>query len=183
MRRLGLALLLLAGCDASSPPKEPQAVVANPGPAEPAAELPALTGRVVDAAEILSPAEEAALTERSSALERRTTDQLVVVTLTSLRGMTIESAGLTLGNRWGIGQAGKDNGVLVLIAPNERKVRIEVGYGLEPILTNERAQTIIDRDMLPPFREGRLADGIAAGTDAVARILIEHADTPRVGRS
>jgi uncharacterized protein len=183
MRAFGLALLLLVGCDASSQPQEPQAVAADPGPAEPAAELPALTGRVVDSAEILSPAQEAALTETSAALERRTTDQLVVVTLASLRGMTIEAAGLTLGNRWGIGQAGKDNGVLLIVAPNDRKVRIEVAYGLEPILTNERAQTIIDRDMLPPFREGRLADGIAAGTDAVARLLLEHANTPRMGRS
>jgi uncharacterized protein len=97
--------------------------------------------------------------------------------------MTIEAAGLTLGNRWGIGQADMDNGVLVIVAPNDRKVRIEVGYGLAPILTDERAQTIIDRDMLPPFREGRLADGIAAGTDAVARLLLEHANTPRMGRS
>ena len=183
MRRLALALLFLAGCDASSAPQEPQAVVAVPGPAEPAAELPALTGRVVDTAEILSPDEEAALTEASAALERRTTDQLVIVTLPSLQGMTIEAAALTLGNRWGVGQRGKDNGVLVLVAPNDRKVRIEVGYGLEPILTNERASAIIDRDMLPPFREGRLADGIAAGTESVARLLIANADRPRVGRT
>ncbi len=183
MRRLGFLLLLLAGCDASSQPQEPQALVANSAAAAPAAELPALTGRVVDTAEILSPAEESALTEASAALERRTTDQLVIVTLPSLQGATIEATALTLGNRWAIGQRGKDNGVLLVVAPNDRKVRIEVGYGLEPILTNERAQTIIDRDMLPPFREGRLADGIAAGTDAVVRLLIANAAAPREGRT
>jgi uncharacterized protein len=185
MRLLGLALLLLAGCDDSPRTQEPVAVVANSGreAAAPPIEIPALSGRVVDEADLLTPVDEAALTETSADLERRTSDQLVVVTLPSLQGATIEAMGLTLGSRWGIGQADKDNGVLVLVAPNERMVRIEVGYGLEPILTDARAQAIIDNDMVPLFREGRLALGIAAGTRAIARLLIDQADRPRVGLS
>lgn len=185
MRLLGLVFLLLTGCGESSRAQDPLAVVANPGPAAPlpAIEIPALTGRVVDRADLLTPTEEAALTRISAAVEQRTTDQLVVVTLPSLQGASIEDMGLTLGRRWGIGQADKDNGVLVVVAPSERRVRIEVGYGLEPILTDERASAIIDRDMLPQFRAGRFARGISAGAEAIARTLIDHADVPRMGRS
>jgi uncharacterized protein len=182
MRLLGLALLLLAGCGGA--PEAAQAVAcraAGESASVPPEILPRLTGRVVDEAELLSPAEEAALGQRSAALEARTTDQLVVATMPSLHGRSIEAVARALGSQWGIGQEDKDNGVLILVAPSERRVRIEVGYGLEPILTNARAQEIIDRDMLPQFGEGRMHQAIAAGTDSIVRLLADHASSPRVG--
>jgi uncharacterized protein len=98
--------------------------------------FPELTGRVVDEAGLLSAADSAALTASLADLEARTTDQLVIVTLKSLRGTTIEDYGYQLGRRWKIGQKDKDSGVLLIVAASERKVRIEVGYGLEGTLTD-----------------------------------------------
>ena len=115
----------------------------------------------------------------SRALERRTTDQLVIVTVPSLNGRTIEAFGLGLGNHWGIGQRGKDNGVLLIVAPTERRVRIEVGYGLEAILTNARAQAIIDRHMLPALRRGAWNEAISAGTREIIATLVAHEREPR----
>ncbi len=129
--------------------------------------FPALTGRVVDQANILSPAKEQALSARLEALEHDTTDQLVVVTLPSLQGYEIEDYGYRLGRAWGIGQQGKNNGALLIIAPTERKVRIEVGYGLEPILTDALSALIIQNQMLPAFRTGGYEQGITDGVDAI----------------
>ena len=141
--------------------------------------FPPLTGRVVDQANLLSPAEEAYLTERLAALEARTTDQLVVVTMPSLGGRTIEAFGMALGNHWGIGQRGKDNGVLLIVVPAERKVRIEVGYGLEQILTNARASAIIHADLIPQFRQSRWYEGVRAGTRSIIATLVEREREPR----
>ena len=99
--------------------------------------FPTLTGRVVDEANILDPAtQRAALTQKLADLEAKSTDQVVVVTLKSLQGTSIEDYGYQLGRHWQIGQKDKNNGVLLIVAPNERKVRIEVGYGLEGTLTD-----------------------------------------------
>jgi uncharacterized protein len=95
-----------------------------------ALEFPALTGRVVDGANVLDAATRAALTGKLAALEAQTTDQLFVVTLKSLQGTSIEDFGVQLARQWQIGQNDKNNGVLLIVAPSERKVRIEVGYGL-----------------------------------------------------
>jgi len=141
--------------------------------------LPALSGRVVDMANLLSEAEEDALSRRSAALERRTGDQLVIVTTPSLGDRTIEAYGRMLGNGWHIGQRGRDNGVLLIVAPAERQTRIEVGYGLETILTNARAGEIVRRDLLPNFRARRWHEGIEAGTQAIAAMLIAHEREPR----
>jgi len=163
---LALALAL-AGCGAAPEP----ANVATGNEAQSAAAsaraLPALTGRVVDLADLLSPAQEAALTARLAALERQTSDQLVIVTTPSLGGEAIEAYGLRLGNGWGIGQAGRNNGVLLIVAPKERRTRIAVGRGLERTLTNEQATGIIRDDLLPHFRAGRWHEGIEAGTAAI----------------
>lgn len=97
----------------------------------------------------------------------------------SLAGRSIEEFSRDLGNHWGIGQADRNNGVLLVVAPQERRVRIAVGYGLEPILTNARASTIINRDILPMFRDGRFEQGIDSGTAAITTVLIEHASEPR----
>lgn len=133
--------------------------------------FPALEGRVVDQAQLLSPDAEAALTTRLEALERDTTDQLVVVTVPDLQGYEIEDYGYQLGRAWGIGQAGKNNGALLLVAPNERKVRIEVGYGLEPILTDALSALIIHDRILPSFREGFYERGITQGVEAIDQQL------------
>jgi uncharacterized protein len=141
--------------------------------------LPPLTGRVVDMANLLSASQETALTRRLAALERRTGDQLVIVTTRSLGGRSIEEYGLWLGNGWHIGQRDKNNGVLLIVAPREGRTRIEVGSGLEAILTDARAQRIVDRDLLPHFSGQRWSAGIAAGTQAIVATLIEHEREPR----
>ena len=134
--------------------------------------FPKLTGRVVDNANLLDPAQEASLTAKLEALEKQSTRQLVVVTLPDLQGYEIEEYGYRLGREWGIGQAEngtaeKDNGALLIVAPNERKVRIEVGYGLEGVLTDALSSIIIQQDILPRFRDKDMPGGIAAGTDAI----------------
>ena len=129
--------------------------------------FPALSGRVVDGARLLSPAAEAALTAKLEALEADTGDQLVVVTLDSLQDYEIEDYGYRLGRAWGIGQSETDKGVLLIVAPNERKVRIEVGYGLEPVLTDAMSSHIIQTDILPAFKVGGFERGITQGVDAI----------------
>lgn len=137
--------------------------------AEPA--FPALTGRVVDNANLLSPADEQTLTEELKQLEEKSSDQLVVVTLPSLQGYTIEDFGYQLGRHWGIGTKELNNGVLLIVAPNERKVRIEVGYGLEPILTDALSRVIIDNAILPHFRSGDFPGGIKTGVEDISLAL------------
>ena len=175
------ATLLLAACDRSG--TVPAAATGNEGaaatPASGQAQFPALTGRVVDRADLLTPDEEAQLTERLGALEDRTTDQFVVATIPSLAGRTVEDYSDSLATRWSLGQAGKDNGVLLLVAPNERRTRIAIGYGLEGIISNARAQQIIDHDLLPAFRERRWRDGISSGVDSIIFILVENESAPR----
>ena len=132
-----------------------------PASAEPT--FPALTGRVVDDANLLDPTDEQALTADLKALEDKSSDQVVVVTVPSLQGYAIEDYGYQLGRHWGIGTKQLSNGVLLIVAPNERKVRIEVGRGLEPILTDALTKVIIENAILPRFRTGDFAGGIKNG--------------------
>ena len=137
--------------------------------------------RVVDQANILSPQTETDLEAKLKGVEDATTDQVVVVTVDSLQGHEIEDYGYQLGRHWGIGQKGdvkasngqtyKDNGLIILVAPNERKVRIEVGYGLEPVMTDAMSSLIIREDILPKFKAGDYDGGVEAGTDAVIQQL------------
>ena len=138
--------------------------------------FPALTGRVVDDADILSPQAEQALDGKLAALEQQTGRQLVVATLPSLQGYEIEDYGYQLGRAWGIGEAKADTGVLLIVAPNERKVRIEVGYGLEPILTDALSSAILQGRVLPRFKAGDMEGGVVAGADAIADQLALPAD-------
>ena len=140
-----------------------------PAVAEPI--FPELTGRVVDDANLLSYPEEVAITADLKALEDKSSDQLVVVTLPSLQGYTIEDFGYQLGRRWGIGTAKWDNGVILVVAPNERKVRIEVGRGLEGTLTDALSKIIIENAILPRFRDGDFAGGIKNGVRDIALVL------------
>jgi uncharacterized protein len=129
--------------------------------------FPQLTGRVVDDAGILDPATKAALERKLADFEAKTTGQLVVVTLKSLQGTSIEDYGYQLGRAWGIGQKEKNSGALLIVAPNERKVRIEVGYGLEGNLTDAVSKLIIENAILPRFRMGDFSGGITRGVDDI----------------
>ena len=113
------------------------------------------------------------------ALEQRTTDQVVVVTVPSLGGRSIEDYSNGLAAHWRIGQPGMYNGVLLVVAPNERRTRIAIGSGLIQVLPDARAKQIIDQDLLPPFREQRWVDGISSGVDSIVEVLVENADVPR----
>ena len=133
--------------------------------------FPALTGRVVDNAGLLSAPDRAALTESLANLEAKTTDQLVIVTLKSLQGTAIEDYGYQLGRRWQIGQKDKNNGALLIVAETEKKVRIDVGYGLEGTLTDAMTRFIIESSILPRFKTGDFAGGIKQGTDRIMQVL------------
>ena len=150
---LGLLLVLAAGATAR------------------AYTFPELTGRVVDAAGVLDPAARAALEAKLAAQEQKTSDQLVVATVPSLEGGAVEDYANALFRAWRLGQAEKNNGVLLLVAPKEHEVRIEVGYGLEGILTDAVSGTIIRNAIVPAFKAGDMADGIAKGTDAIIEVL------------
>ena len=134
-------------------------------------DFPQLTGRVVDQAGILTPSTTDGLTEMLAQFERATGQQVVVVTLRSLQGYPIEDFGYQLGRKWGIGQKGKNTGALLIVAPKEHKVRIEVGYGLEGTLTDAASRTIIEREILPNFRNGDFNGGVVAGTAAIVTLL------------
>lgn len=138
--------------------------------------FPALTGRVVDEARILSPQSTAEIAAKLNALEAKSSDQLVVFIAKSLQGHAIEDYGYQLGRAWGIGQKGLDNGVLLIVVPSERKVRIEVGRRLEPQLTDALSTLIIENTILPAFREGAFADGITKGVQDIASVLLGDAE-------
>jgi uncharacterized protein len=132
-----------------------------------AQEFPKLTGRVVDAANIIPDADEAALVRKLEGVERASSRQLVVATLPSLQGYDIADYGYRLGRHWGIGQKGANNGMILIVAPSERRVRIEVGYGLEPIMTDALAHQIIQNEITPSFKAGDYPGGINRGADAI----------------
>ena len=145
-------------------------------------QFPALSGRVVDEAGILSAATRSDLTEMLAQHERATGEQVVVVTLKSLQGYSIEDYGYQLGRYWGIGQKGKNTGALLIVAPAEHKVRIEVGYGLEGTLTDAASSTIIEDTILPSFRTGDFNAGVVAGTSALLTVLGNPSEGPPTPR-
>ncbi len=155
MRRFVFALLLIAA-----------------GAAQAAGlSFPPLTGRVVDQAGILSVSAEQTLTAALQAHEQATSQQVVVATVASLEERDIAEYGVALGRAWGIGQKDKNTGVILLVAPNERAVRIEVGYGLEGTLTDATSRLIIENAILPQFRAGNMEAGIVAGTRSILGVL------------
>lgn len=139
-------------------------------------QFPSLTGRVVDLAGLLDSATQAQLTADLAALEEKSTDQITVVTLPSLQGYTIEDFGYQLGRHWAIGQKGKDNGALLIVAPAERKVRIEVGHGLEQHLTDAMSRLIIENAILTRFRRGDFQGGIVAGVRDMTDVVTGDAE-------
>jgi uncharacterized protein len=145
--------------------------------------FPALSGRVVDEAGLLDETREAALSAQLATHEEQTSNQLVVVTVPSLNGYDIADYANRLGRQWQIGTAEDDNGVLLVVAPNERKVRIEVGYGLEGALTDSLSSIIIQREILPPFRNNDYPLGIQQGVDAIIQAIAGEYTAPANSRS
>ncbi|MEM9997062.1 MAG: TPM domain-containing protein, partial [Bacteroidota bacterium] len=129
--------------------------------------VPTLTGRVVDLADLIDADMEAALTATLAALEDSTTHQVAVLTLPDLQGEAVEPVATRIFNAWGLGQQGLNNGVLLLVARDDRKLRIEVGVGLEGVLTDAEAGRIIRNRIVPRFRSGDFAGGIQAGVLAI----------------
>ena len=154
----GLAGILLAqtlaGCGHAAEPSHPEVAV-------------------VDEADILTPTAEAKLDQRLTKFWNDTGNAVVVVSVTSLKGETIEKYAFDLFNQWGIGSSKDNRGLLVLVAPNDRKVRIEVGCGLESVITNDEAAEVIAKDMIPEFKQGDMAGGTLAGVDALVERLGE----------
>jgi uncharacterized protein len=132
-----------------------------------ALDVPPLTGRVVDLAHVLPVQESEQLTEQLRAHEEKTGNQVAVLILPSLEGEPVEEYSHRVATTWKLGQKGIDNGVLLLIALKERKLRIEVGYGLEGTLTDLRSAHIIRNEIVPQFRNGDIPGGIRAGTEAI----------------
>lgn len=156
--------------------------------------FPPLTGRVVDQANLLSAGQRTALDAKLAGIEQQTGHQLVVATLAGLEGYNIADYGYRLGRAWGIGATDKNDGAILIVAPNERKVRIEVGYGLEPQLTDAYSSIVINTVIVPKFKGGDYPGGIDAGVDAIAeqialppdqaaaRAVQMEAQTQRAGR-
>ncbi len=157
---LGLLLVLQAGLALAGDPS-----------------FPALTARVVDAAGILKTEERAGIEAKLKAYEDKTSDQVVVATVPDLQGLTVEDYANRLFRHWAPGRKKTNNGALLLVAPNDRKVRIEVGYGLEGALTDALAKVIITTAITPRFKAGDYAGGVNAGVDAMLSILSGDAET------
>jgi len=133
--------------------------------------FPALTGPVVDSAHLLPADVFNSLAQKLAAYASNSGTQLVVVTVPTLNGYPIEYYGYQLGRHWGIGQKGKNNGALLIVDAGEKQVRIEAGYGLEGTLTDAQSFNIINNIMVPRFKQGDYAGGIAAGVDAILTVL------------
>jgi len=136
-----------------------------------ALDVPYLTGRITDNAEILSENMRRSLTQRLKAHEDHTGNQIAVLTLPTLKGESIEEYAVEVFKEWKLGQKGKDNGILVIVVPNDRRMRIEVGYGLEGTLTDSMAGSIIRNTMAPRFKKGDFDGGVQAGIKNIIKIL------------
>lgn len=133
--------------------------------------FPKLTGRVVDNAALLSASEKSDLIAKLKAFEDESSDQIVVATINSLDGENLEQYANQLFRHWKLGQAEENNGVLLLVAKNDRKLRIEVGYGLEGQLTDATSKIIIDQIIVPQFKSGNFGTGIIEGANWIVKIL------------
>ncbi len=133
--------------------------------------FPELTGRVIDEAQILSRHQENSLTTILQNHEEETSNQIIIVILNSLEGYEIEDFSYKLGRHWGIGQKDKNNGVLLVISMQDKKIRIEVGYGLEGSLTDKISHEIIEYILKPSFRQGNFYTGINKATKAIIEAI------------
>ena len=147
-----------------------------------ALEVPFLSGPVVDQAGMLDSATRQSVEQRLRALEQATGAQVVVLTIPSLEGEPIGDFAIQVAEAWKLGRAEVDDGVIFLVAPNDRRMRIEVGYGLEATLTDATANRILDELVTPHFRAGDMAAGIAIGAEAIARV-VEGSELPAPSRA
>src|SRR4051794_9993554 len=145
-----------------------------------AADVPYLSGRVVDNAEILKPQTRSVLTEKLKAHEQKTSNQIAVLTVSTIGDESIEEYATRVFESWKLGQKGKDNGVLLVIAPKDRKLRIEVGYGLEGTLTDVASSRIIRNVITPKFKTGDFDKGVADGVDAMIGQLEGSSDVAKL---
>jgi uncharacterized protein len=143
-------------------------VLAVPAPAAPLRDVPPLTARITDLTATLGASDSAVLESALALLERETGSQVAVLLVDSTRPETIEQYAIRVAEAWQLGRGGVDDGVLILVALDDRRMRIEVGYGLEGVLPDARTNRIIDRTMAPHFAEGEIADGLAAGIAGIA---------------
>jgi uncharacterized protein len=137
--------------------------------------FPALTGRIVDQADVIPAATRDAIEPKLAELESKSGIQLVVATVSSLGGEEIEPYANELFRTWKLGEKTKNNGVLLLVAPNEHRVRIEVGYGLEGTLTDALSKVIITNAIAPRFKSGDFGDGVSRGVDDIITVLTTDA--------
>ena len=144
--------------------------------------VPPLKGRVTDLTGTLKPDQVAALEQMLQSFEARKGSQIAVLMLPTTQPEAIEQYALRVAEQWKIGRKKVDDGVVMVVAKDDRAVRIEVGYGLEAILTNSRAAEIIERDILPRFRAGQPYEGIQAGARSIITTLIANEGQPRQGR-
>ena len=140
-----------------------------------AVNFPALTGRIVDQANIIPAETRSAIEPKLADLEAKSGIQFVVATVTSLEGQEVEPYANELFRSWKLGEKAKNNGVLLLVAPNERRVRIEVGYGLEGTLTDALTKVIITNAITPRFKAGDFSGGISRGIDDIITVLTTDA--------
>lgn len=136
------------------------------------AAMPDPTGFVTDAAGVMDPGVKSRLESFLSSFEKQTGIEVAVATVPSLDGRPVEDYAVDIFERWGIGKKGKNNGVLFIVAPNERKMRIEVGYGLEGAINDALAGRILDGAVVPKFKEGDISGGIAAGALAIVDTIV-----------
>ncbi|MFM2423202.1 MAG: hypothetical protein RL291_1732 [Pseudomonadota bacterium] len=151
------------------------ALLLSIGGAEAQPKFPELTGRIVDEMGILTAADREELAATLRQLEGKSSDQIVVYVTKSLQGYPIEDFGYQLGRAWKIGQQGTNNGIVLIVAPNEKKVRIEVGRGLEPQMTDVMSGLIVQNAILPAFRRGDFPGGIKAGVRDIKDVLLGDA--------
>lgn len=155
-----IASLLVVGCSDTNAPADNKGAKVTDVAIQ-------LTGRVVDQADLLNDKVEKLLTKKLASLEKEAGPQFVIVTTSSLNGDDIAEYSLDLGRRWAIGHSERDDGVILLVAPNERKVRIEVGYGLEGSLNDPFCAKVIREYILPAFEDGKMEEGIVSGADSL----------------
>ncbi len=143
-------------------------------------EIPKLAARVTDLAGVLTPEQVAALEDKLRQFEASDSTQIAVLIIPSLEGEVLEDYSVRVAEAWRLGQKGRDNGALLVIAMKERQVRIEVGYGLEGTLTDARSRSIIENEIIPNFRQQQFYQGIDSGVTAIMQTVRgEYQPTPR----
>jgi uncharacterized protein len=175
LRRVGLVLLVLFGAALLAAPVAAQTWQTGTDGLLP---IPPLTAHVTDLTQTLSAQEKQALEAKLDDWEARTTNQLAVLLVPTTQPEPIEAYAIRVAEKWQIGRKGKDNGALFLVAKNDKKVRIEVGYGLEGVLTDATSRRIIAEGVAPLFREGKFAAGIDAGVDRIISTVAEGKPLP-----